>query len=281
MNNRIVLISRSLVYGGLAAFCSLTLAGPYPLAPLYNPAPPTPQPNSGVYYSASGAINLSSVPPATTVPAAQQTFDQRAAAAIFQAAGAPLPADNNDNGEGWQTTLAAKWAYPDYFTDDPQGNHRSDTFAAILGHTAGLEGTDLSNDSHNEYDFCLNYYLPIVYRYYPRMPQNVGEYLINPLMVNATRSGTPGGQSGVGSIESPWSEFIHIPGIVDVAETENHLLGIETARYLANQLLYQRTQDGRYDNLRNGDSGNGVVTTTNLNGVTTRHKAGDMLGPIR
>jgi hypothetical protein len=38
----------------------------------------------------------------------------------------------------------------------------------------------------------------------------------------------------------------------DIGETENHILAMTTARYLANQLLFQRTHDERYDNRRNG-----------------------------
>ena len=240
---------------------SLSSAGPYPSAPLYNYVPPTPQ-AAAKFASPTGRINLASVPPATNVLMAQQAFDSRAAAAIFQAGIGSLPSDNSDNGEGYQSTLAAKWAFPEYFIDDPQGTQRTGSYSSILAHTAGQEGTDMGSGSHDEYDFCLNYYMPLVYRYYPLMPQQVSDYLINTLMATATRSGVPGGQPGVGPIESPWSEFIHIPDILDVAETENHLLGIETARYLANQLLYQRTQDPKYDNLRNGDAGNGVVTVT-------------------
>ena len=37
-----------------------------------------------------------------------------------------------------------------------------------------------------------------------------------------------------------------------VPETENHLLMIDSARYLANQLKHDRTGDGRYDNTKNG-----------------------------
>lgn len=254
-------VLRAVVCGALLESISHLSAGPYPSAPLYNYLPPAPQASSK-YVSPIGAINLSSVPPATNVVMAQQAFDLRAAAAIYQAGVGALPSDNSDNGEGYQSTLAAKWAYPEYLTDDPQATKRIESYNSILGHSAGEEGTDMSSGSHNEYDFCLNYYMPVVYRYYPLMPQNVSDYLINNLMAGATRSGVPGGRSGVGKIESPWSEFIHIANIVDIAETENHLLGIETARYLANQLLYQRTQDPKYDNLRNGDPGNGVVNVT-------------------
>ncbi len=63
-------------------------------------------------------------------------------------------------------------------------------------------------------------------------------------------------------MSTTWSEYIHITDVVDIPETENHLLGIETARYLANQLLYQRTQDPRYDNLRNGGDNNTPPSTS-------------------
>jgi hypothetical protein len=40
--------------------------------------------------------------------------------------------------------------------------------------------------------------------------------------------------------------------ITDIGETENHILMIATARYLTNQLKYQRTGDNDFDNRRNG-----------------------------
>ena len=255
MNNRSLFISRSLVRGGLVAFCRLASAGPYPFAPLYNPAPPAVQPNPGIYYSSVGAINLASVPPATNVPSARQAFDQRAAAAIFQAAGVPFSSDNSDNGEGYQSTLAAKYAYAEFFPDDVQGTHRNDANSAILAHSAGQEGTDISSGSHDEYDFCLNYYLPVLYRYYPAMPANVSDYLINHLLNDATRAGIPTGRSGVGPLEDPWSEFIHVPDVIDVPETENHLLMIESSRYLFNQLFHDIKAEDQYDNNKNGLTG--------------------------
>ena len=47
------------------------------------------------------------------------------------------------------------------------------------------------------------------------------------------------------------------PGIPvkDNGETENHILTMLAARYLTNQLLFQRTRDERYDNRRNGVDG--------------------------
>jgi len=237
-------------------------ANPYPVAPLYSYVPPIPEASSNYVSFLDGYINLANVPPATNVASAQLEFDSRAAAAIYQAALAPLPADTNDNGEGFQASLLAKWAYREYFNDDPLGTNQTGTYASILSHSAGEEGTDTGSGSHDEYDFCLNFYMPLVYRYYSLMPGNVSDYLINNLMGTATLSGTPGGRPGVGGIPPYFSEYIHITDIVDIPETENHQLGIETARYLANQLLYQRTQDPNFDNLRNGDLQNGSRHTT-------------------
>jgi hypothetical protein len=251
----------SLALSGLWFSQSVAPAGPYPLAPLYSYVPPIPQASSN-YLSSGGVINLSSVPPATTVAAAQQEFDSRAAATICADAAIPLPSDNTDNGEDYHPYLLAKWAYPEYFNDDPQGTNRSNTYDAILNHSAGEEGTKTSDGSHDEYDFCLNFYIPMAYRYYAAMPPNVSDYFINHLMGDATLSGVPTGRPGVGGIPTTLAEYIHIPDIIDIPETENHQLGIETARYLANQLLYQRTQDPNYDNLRNGDIQNGAVHGT-------------------
>jgi hypothetical protein len=42
----------------------------------------------------------------------------------------------------------------------------------------------------------MNFYVPLVYRYYPVMPTNVSDYFINTLMAGATLSGTPSGAVG-------------------------------------------------------------------------------------
>ena len=54
-----------------------------------------------------------------------------------------------------------------------------------------------------------------------------------------------------GGVPGDWSRAGHIhAGTVKIriGETENHILTIHTARYLTNQLLYQRDHDPNYDN---------------------------------
>ena len=239
-------------------------AGPYPQAPFYQYVAPVPVAWDQVQPDDPN-INLTNIPPATSAAAAALNFNARAAAAILQAANSPAPTDNLNNGEGYQVWLLAKWAYLDFLTSNPQEaprHDRFDTYAAILDHQVGVEGTDTGSGSQNDYDACLNSYIPLIYRYYASMPSEVSEYLLTTLLSQATRSGIPGGRSGVGPMESTWSENIHIADVVDIPETENHLLGIETARYLINQLLFQRTQNPAYDNLRNGNSDTGAPNTT-------------------
>ena len=87
----------------------------------------------------------------------------------------------------------------------------------------------------------LNFYIPVVYKYYNDLPDNVREHIINVLL------------SVRGPLTGHESEYIAIPIVgTYIPETENHLFLIETARYLTNQILYQRTHDPQYDNRRNG-----------------------------
>ena len=71
-----------------------------------------------------------------------------------------------------------------------------------------------------------------------------------------TSGGPPNDWSTSGYLEAPIPVLgdlfgVH-PKIKTLGETENHILMIHTARYLTNQLLYQRDQDPQHDNRRNG-----------------------------
>ena len=90
-----------------------------------------------------------------------------------------------------QSNLLAKWAFQDFFTNDPQGDFRAATYVSILNHPVGQEGTDTSSGSQDEYDFTLNFYIPLVYRYYGNMPLPLSDYLITNLMSHSTLSGVP------------------------------------------------------------------------------------------
>jgi hypothetical protein len=157
-------------------------------------------------------------------------------------------------------------AYADFFPgvhDDLSARMVSE---AILASNPGWCGTfgpgvdgsfDLLDDpSEGNYDISQMHLLQIAYRYYDELTPNARELLITQLLARGrihrprlddtfTSEGTPNDWSRAG--------FVSPLGIkVRIGETENHILMIVTARYLTNQLLYQRGHDSKYDNRRNG-----------------------------
>lgn len=115
--------------------------------------------------------------------------------------------------------------------------------------------------------------LPLAYAYYDEIEPDAREKLITVLLAQGrihrasiagaddvfTSGGTPNDWSRAGYVGTRGAVLGFLPPIINVKlenipETENHVLMIATARYLTNQLLYQRTHDIRYDNRRNGDA---------------------------
>jgi len=209
-------------------------------APLYNNIPPEKQLPSS--YSAD-AIRLASAPSATNVTAANQRFSARAAAAIYQAAQPAFPQGSvfapADSGQPYAVALLARWAYRDYFDDDSANSKRLDTLLSLQLEQAGKTGTD------GDYDFMLHFYIPLLYKYYNDIPGQLRDHIINDLLNERSRIDV--------------KELI-VGGIAP--ETENHKFGIEAARYLSNQLLFQRYRFTQFDNNRNNDSDTGAPVTT-------------------
>lgn len=161
----------------------------------------------------------------------------------------------------------AALAYHDYFPDSSLNGLDLPAMVseAIMASQPGWCGTfgpdvtplDLLGKFINgDYDMSQMHLLQIAYRYYDKLSPEAQEHLITRLLARGTihRVGlddifTSGGPP------NDWSRA----GIIDeiglhkrVAETENHILTIHTARYLTNQLLYQRDHAPNHDNRRNG-----------------------------
>jgi hypothetical protein len=98
----------------------------------------------------------------------------------------------------------------------------------------GEVGTD------HDYDMTLKGLMVIAFRYRTLLTDGQREHLFRELVPAAIRG------SHDEDIETVY--FGPFPG----PETENHLLMIESTRYLTNQYLHERTGDARYDNLANG-----------------------------
>lgn len=179
-------------------------------------------------------------------------------------------------------------AYPDFFPvvpanffpDLPADRLRGMVSEAILAANPGWCGTfgpgvdstidviDLFGD-HEEgnYDMSQMHLLQIAYRFYDELSPEAQEHLIMDLLAKGrirrpnladifTSGGAPNDWSRAGFLEVPLPVLGDLLGVhvkaKRIGETENHILTIHTARYLTNQLLYQRDHDPSHDNRRNG-----------------------------
>jgi len=236
------------------------------------------------------------------VAAAAGLFDSRAAAVVSAATGLengiqispigdPAPTDlleRKDYGDKAPAILIptakclAALAYPDFFPDAPAfffsdlranlpGMVNEAIFRATQGWCGsfgpGVDGTvdvaDIFGD-HEEgnYDMPQMHLIPIAYRYYDELNNDVRDHLIVDLLQKGlirrpnlddtwTSSWEPNDWSRAGYMEIPNLLGIDI-NVKRIGETENHILTIHTARYLTNQLLYQRDHHPSHDNRRNG-----------------------------
>ncbi|MBI3868647.1 MAG: hypothetical protein HY299_08970 [Verrucomicrobia bacterium] len=220
--------------------------------------------------------------PSTSVSEAGRLFTARAAAAISDATGigsvtlGPSGFPNNDLLEqksysGFESIFIptakclAAMAYPDFFHGARQ-DVRPLVSAAILASQPGWCGTfgpdirqatDLGKTSEGNYDISQMHLLQIAYGYYDELSQEAQDHLVLDLLGGGhihrvylgniyTSGGPPNDWARAGRYDPL--------GGGRIGETENHILMIHTARYLSNQLLYQRDHDPSHDNRRNGPS---------------------------
>jgi hypothetical protein len=99
--------------------------------------------------------------------------------------------------------------------------------------------------THKDYDMALKGLMTVLYRYRPLLGAEGVSHILSNLVPSAIR----GGHS------EDLEVIVDIPVIVEYPETENHLLMIETTRYLVNQLLFDQTGDRAFNNSDNGLAG--------------------------
>jgi hypothetical protein len=163
-------------------------------------------------------------------------------------------------------------AYEDYFPDAPNAKRlRPMVSEAIMQAAPGWCGTfgpdvDDHGGGHYEgnYDITEMWMIPLAYAYYDLLTSAAQDRLITTLLGRGRiHRASISGSNDVftsGGAPNDWSRAGYVSEasvkLADIPETENHVLMIATARYLTNQLLYQRTRELQYDNRRNGDPGN-------------------------
>ena len=174
-------------------------------------------------------------------------------------------------------------AHNEYFPSDKTAPHLlANVSEAILGAKPGYCGTfgappevslpiidpliEALASGEGNYDLDQMHLLQIAYRYYDSLSEAARERLIQVLLATGrihrpgeddivTSGGAPDNWARAGTINLKLRVF-------RIGETENHILQIHTARYLTNQLLYQRSPQRATDNRRNGDDSG--ITCTNL-----------------
>jgi hypothetical protein len=181
---------------------------------------------------------------ASSVSDANDNFTARAAAAIFQATGAD---PSQLTGADYGIAILARYAYADYIDDGPVdlgGIERALALPSLAVQRPGPIGSVEGGD----YDMVLNLYITLIYKYYGDLPDSTREHIINDLLTVR------------GPLGTHESECENCSAFATIPETENHLFMIETARYLTNQLLYQRTHLPQFDNRRNGNGNDPQAT---------------------
>lgn len=189
------------------------------------------------------ALIVSHLPPVQTVAESQDQFDRRTAAAILFHACQPLPHTIFRNEGNYGVIALAKLAYPDYFDSDRLPGQtrpvREEVITSLrwqeVGSKAGTSQEGIPKRT-GEYDVALTMLTAIVYRHYEDLPPDVQNHLIHGLL----------------NKNGPFDPYDALPfHPLPVPETENHLLMIEVARYLTNQVLHRRDLDPAFDNEHN------------------------------
>jgi len=157
-------------------------------------------------------------------------------------------------------------AYLDFFHDKLRDGAglRSMVSAAILAAKSGWCGTFgpgvdgtvslLAEHAEGNYDMTQMRLIPMAYSYYRELSPQARAHLIEILLARG-RIHRPDLDdtftSGVAPDDWDRAGFVSPLGNhINIGETENHILMIATARYLTNQLLFQRHHKGDHDNRR-------------------------------
>ena len=180
--------------------------------------------------------------PVGTVAEAKRTFAKRANAALqFEACEKHYWLKKIDGDEdNFVINATARLAVDGTCPGELQDNRSWVSDMLLASNVSSKIGTTWGGPCPRtgEYDVALRGLVRIVYQFGDRISFAAREHVINDLL---TVSGPH--DSSV--------EHVDICG-VSVQETENHLLQIESSRYLTNQLLLARTGNPRFDNAANG-----------------------------
>ncbi|MFD1113994.1 LGFP repeat-containing protein [Sphaerisporangium aureirubrum] len=213
-----------------------------------------------VPYIAKGHLDFSKIPVPRTAQEAYAVAPERRAgfertyteervrvAAAHIACPGPMPLEVFNNEDNFVTTALAKlyMQYDDHLSDsqlrcdgirfrwgtEVNNALRLQTIKSNAGTESGFPCK-----REGEYDVALKGYVLLAYAFESALDPDVRYRLLH--LLNKRGPHNPGDDT--------------ICGLLNVDESENHRLLIETSRYLTNQLLARTDKSSRYDNARNG-----------------------------
>jgi hypothetical protein len=114
---------------------------------------------------------------------------------------------------------------------------------SLMGTGAHPTGSSFSSaicSRDGDYDTFLKGLMVVIYKYWDLLYPATRTHILNDLL-------TENGPHSVDDEKTP------VCGYIDLPESENHRLLIESARYLSNQKLYDATGNAAYDNVANGE----------------------------
>ena len=177
------------------------------------------------------AVDLTGIPHASTVEQSRDWFLKRAAAAVLQAAcGRILPWSAFRNEADSTMIVLAKMAYAKLFGSDrcpgrDVDNRREVADWLLQQRVESASGTSIDGMlgvyRTGEYDVAMTGWVALLYAFGDELPKPVFQHVLTTLL----------------NKRGPVDPSDHTVTIINIPETENHILMIETSRYLTNQLL--------------------------------------------
>jgi hypothetical protein len=181
-------------------------------------------------------------PPITVEEAKKGELARAYAASLFAACGAEIT-DVNADPDGFVQQIIAKLVHYTFFPVDLRYDYCPGSRWTMLEEVNVLlreqeiaRNTGTSCKGPGDYDVALKGYIPILYRF--GLEPDVRYRLLHLL-----------------NKRGPHDPRDDTVCVIDVPETENHKLMIESSRYLTNQLLHSNSPDPAFDNTRNGMDG--------------------------
>jgi uncharacterized protein YodC (DUF2158 family) len=181
--------------------------------------------------------------PPTTLDEAKKGESVRAYAASFFAACGPVIADVNSDPDGFVQQVIAKLVHYTFFPIDSRHEYCAgsrwnmrEEVNVLLREQEVASNTGTSCKGRGDYDVALKGYIAIYYRFGVVTIEPDVRYHLRHLL----------------NKKGPHDPADDSVCIIDVPETENHKLMIESSRYLTNQILHATSGDPSFDNSRNG-----------------------------